>query len=437
MPYVSDHQRWYSIVGIPIFLAFVLVLTVSCAGSSPAPPPPASPPAAALGGGYLDYVGPTSLKERIAGADVIARVRLRSVAAGSERWKVVYHDSHIAAPSKHIGTLEHRFEVLEYLKGSGGGEIVAVVFEFAETFGHDTAQRAASDGSALLAGRDTQWDGREAIVFLRADHPWLLDLPRAGRYWLGGVSTDLGYAGDHYTIASQWDKAWLPAASAGGASGASDTQRFLLEAPRETASGGASGASGEAASTIMLTEMKAEIAAIEREAAAGGGTEAYRDCLYEKYKWRREVDYIKGDGEYFYLRFDESMGSGKPAETFVHSDLQYPVRELSQLPPNWGEYRIVGRDHALFMATQRLTVNTARPLPAGEYKFNPYSTGPEYSICNALPEEEKKRVEVFVTVTAPSGTVHEAFFDPGTIGTAVGADGTNGVLKPTAFSVGG
>ena len=42
-----------------------------------------------------------------------------------------------------------------------------------------------------------------------------------------------------------------------------------------------------------------------------------------------------------------------------------------------------------------------------------------------------------VTVTAPYGTLHEAFFDPVTVGTAVKADGSNGVLKPTSFTVGG
>ena len=41
-----------------------------------------------------------------------------------------------------------------------------------------------------------------------------------------------------------------------------------------------------------------------------------------------------------------------------------------------------------------------------------------------------------VTVTAPAGTLHEAFFDPVTVGTAVKADGSNGVLTPTSFTVG-
>ena len=42
-----------------------------------------------------------------------------------------------------------------------------------------------------------------------------------------------------------------------------------------------------------------------------------------------------------------------------------------------------------------------------------------------------------VTVTAPEGTLHEAFFDPVTVGVAVKADGSNGVLKPASFTVGG
>ena len=38
---------------------------------------------------------------------------------------------------------------------------------------------------------------------------------------------------------------------------------------------------------------------------------------------------------------------------------------------------------------------------------------------------------------SPPSAVHEAFFDPMAIGAGVGADGTNGVLKPAAFTVGG
>ena len=39
-----------------------------------------------------------------------------------------------------------------------------------------------------------------------------------------------------------------------------------------------------------------------------------------------------------------------------------------------------------------------------------------------------------ITVTAPEGTLHEAFFDPVTDGTAVAADDANGALKPATFT---
>ena len=221
-----------------------------------------------------------------------------------------------------------------------------------------------------------------------------------------------------------------------GASGASGEQQFLLDAPSDT--GGASGQPGTP--TITLAEMKTEIAAIEREAAAGGGSKAYRDCLYEKYKWRREVDYIKGDGEYFYKRHDSAIGSGLPAGTLAYARHAPALNEQTPIPTpdwDWGEYRLVGRDKDLFVPRFPSVADTARPLAAGEYKFYHSTWGREHIICGAQPEEEQKRDEVFVAVTAPEGTAHEAFFDPATVGSAVGADATNGVLKPTAFSVGG
>ncbi len=54
--------------------------------------------------------------------------------------------------------------------------------------------------------------------------------------------------------------------------------------------------------------------------------------------------------------------------------------------------------------------------------------------CDYRPESIYKDE---VTAVAPAGTLHEAFFDPVAVGTAVKADGSNGVLKPTSFTVGG
>ena len=80
---------------------------------------------------------------------------------------------------------------------------------------------------------------------------------------------------------------------------------------------------------------------------------------------------------------------------------------------------------------------TARPLPAGEYRINFHDIPPEQLICGGWAAFGKTTLWDYVNVTAPVGVLHEAFFDPVAIGTAVGADGANGVLKPAAFTVGG
>ena len=430
--------RWfiYSIVGAAALLG--LMLYAGCTSDMGTAPPAE----AGLLGSLPFYAGPASLEERIAGADVIARVRLRSVSSGAEL-RELSKDGAL----KHLAALEHRFEVLEYLKGSGGGELVAVVNELVD---HETAERAAEAGAALLAGRDTRWDGREAIVFL-----WY-GLQQRDRYLLGSIITEYGYFGDYYTIASPHDQAWLPAASAGDASSAAqkssaaaasaDAQRFLLDVPGagpsgETAARGASSQAGSAP-TITLAQMKAKIAEIEREAAAGGGSEAYRECLYHKYQWEREVRYFKEgmDGDYFYIRHDQTIASGLSTETLVYTsiDAGYARQKYGETEPSdYGRFVLKGRDEDLFHPRWPGVAKTARPLPEGEYKFYYVYQPKRYVPCDVLPEDELKRIEVFVQATAPIGTLHEAFFDPVAIGAAAGADATNGVLKPTTFTVGG
>ena len=56
----------------------------------------------------------------------------------------------------------------------------------------------------------------------------------------------------------------------------------------------------------------------------------------------------------------------------------------------------------------------------------------DYFPCDFIPD--RPYGEWTVTVTAPSSTLHEAFFDPVAVGTAVKADGTNGVLEPASFT---
>ncbi len=369
-----------------------------------------------------ENLGPTTLEERIAEADVIARARFVSatpVAASRTN------------PAHYIGVVELRFRVLEYLRGSGANEIVALIDD--EGIHYDTSAKALEGAKAIRDRRDTQWDGREAILFLLDDMPGKPSTSQANRYWLGFISTYTD--GDGYTIDSD-HKQWLPDASAGGAgtSSGSDTQRFLLAPPPP--SGGASGQSAST-STITLASLKAKIAA---NTAAIGGSEAMKECLYQKRKWAREAQYRFdriGTGKYFYIRHDAAIGSGLAKGTRAFTD-PYVSQRPATAPASAGDYPLTGRDAALFTTKYPGVADTVRPLPAGTYKFYYGGRPKELIICDGLPKLEQEREEVFVTVTAPTGTVHEAFFDPVTLTAGgVGANSTEGDLKPAAFTVGG
>ncbi|MYD35399.1 MAG: hypothetical protein F4X20_00005 [Dehalococcoidia bacterium] len=420
-------------------LTKLLLLGVAVAGliifagcNAQTEPTPVQQAPTLMSGSGPNYYGVAPLEETIAWADVIARVQLLSVAAVAEQE---------TGQTDYVAALDYRFRVLEYLRGSGGNELVAVAWDGLETF--DSSGSAVTQAQVLKDRRDTQWDGREAILFLKNTHSALPSSSRADRYWLGGIYIDQPWE-DYYTIASRWDKRWLPAASsgAGGASGRSDTQRFLLDAP--TASDGASGASGQSgtAPTITLSDLKAKIATNDREIAAGGGSQAYKDCLHRKLEWAREAQYrldsivrLGGEG-YFYQRYDADLGSGLAEGTIAFTD-PFGSDLPATPPPHAGDFQLTSNDAALFRWEWPRFTNTVRPLPAGEYKFY-YSPRPKESIiCDGTPDLEKKRFEVFVTVTAPTGTLHEAFFDPVTIGTTIGADASNGVIDPDEFTVSG
>ena len=75
----------------------------------------------------------------------------------------------------------------------------------------------------------------------------------------------------------------------------------------------------------------------------------------------------------------------------------------------------------------RRTVTTTRPLPKGVYEFNNHVRAYVYTHCDFYPENNKS-IHV-VNISAPAGTLHEAFFDP--------VEGGEDEVSPGSFSVGG
>ena len=271
------------------------------------------------------------------------------------------------------------------------------------------------------------------------------DLQNTSHYLLGyilhyepSMVTWPSYEGhDAYTIASESYKNWLPAAhgtqgGTGGASGAVETLSFLLDVPSE-----ATGASSPP--TITLTDFKARIANIKSEVAVGGGLNGCQNCIYIKYRVERE---IRNGGTRGYRRFDETIGSGLAGGTLAHTEphaWQFEYEAVLRLPEERSTaiFQLLDRDAELFRIEWPGRVYTAWPLPAGEYGFFYDVSSSSLVPCDGLPEEAKRKQEVFVQVVPLEWTIHEAFFDPVATGSAVGADASSGVLEPAGFSLDG
>ena len=183
--------------------------------------------------------GETSPEELVYLSSVVARVRFLSASAGVRNYPS--DDGRSPAP-----VLAFRFRVVEYLKGSGGEELtVRVLAASPQGGGSDyiispsgdsvirlsptptpDANEALRMAQSKLAERDTRWDDREAIVFLRPSP----------------VSTESGvyeftYRGDwspglhNYAITSDYsnsyvpNRAWLPGVAPAGNAPTGDATR--------------------------------------------------------------------------------------------------------------------------------------------------------------------------------------------------------------------
>ena len=402
-------------------------------------------------GSAMDYRGVQSLESNILESDVIARVSyLRK------------QSSYVLRPdtSSYAWTamLEFRFTVHEYLKGTGPAEIGGIVYMWFET--EAQARLAAAQ---IGAAHDSRWDSREAIVFLYSPSKeavqaaqfvyWGAALPTTSDQYLFGHMIELTtkYSSEAYSVSSVYRKLWLPAAEtpSQGASGAQgnaqtpDDKLFLLDAPAHA--GGASGAVRVTLPTISQGSMKSKITALEAEANEGG-TPEYRKCVETSYLAENIfANAVELRGPFPLYRLRSNIGSGLPAGTVVYDIVDRYAPSTSTLPLTW--FKGTDKDLVTDMNVDfspwydevRYTrrVVTTKPLPAGVYTVNPGGTWHGGMVCARYPAIADNYKEITITVTAPSGVLHEAFFDPVAIGSAVGADGTNGVLKPAAFTVSG
>ena len=411
------------------------------------------------------FMGEASLETRIAKYPTIVRATLNSTS--SEVVGTVGHWQ-----GKYTIVVKFNLSVHEYLNGSGPKSITAVWIYSGFYYNSRSDAEAARPG--LVAQRDTSFDDREAIIFLENEGLPSVNLQGDNLYYIGH-HTDLREGKDGYSLSNRDHKLWLPSVSTSSSTDGrrSATRREYLLAPptdaqvqgrvarNETStppiSGGGSGARSSSGTppTITLTALKAKITTINSELAAGNSSDAYRQCLETKYRYETMVEHAKTIGKDRTFRSKVSridtiydpLPSGAPAGTVnFEQDMygEYPNdrtrtwlegEDADLFEVHYGPNRSRDRDNdgrieAVVDGIKYLqSLRTTRPLPAGEYSFDVKDVSYTVKLCNHIITTPWT-----VTVAEHEHTLHEAFLDPVTDGSAVAADSSNGQLEPAAFT---
>ena len=184
--------------------------------------------------------------------------------------------------------------------------------------------------------------------------------------------------------------------------------------------------------TITLADLRARIAALAAELQAGAGVDGYAACIYGRILRER---YNRAD-PWTPPLIEAALASGVSTGSEVykaknnHRDPQYHRYWLSG--PNAALFQpVIVDDDGQSSTGYTRTLTAARPLPAGEYDVFYNSQLYSRFSCAFVPDDAY--LAVTVTVTAPAGTAHEAFFDPAALGSGVvGRDAARGVLAPAA-----
>ena len=369
------------------------------------------------------YAGDSLIEEKVIDSAVVVRATMTSFSS-----EVI-----VDVDGKYTVVLKFNLNVGEYLKGTGPSSIVAV---WVDGRSYDTTDEANSAKTIILAERDGQWDDREAIIFL---YGVLSGFGASLDAQLQLADHFLIYVGDpyspddFYSLHSKRNKRWLPTATATATSTSStaNSREFLLDVPPPM-------------ETITLGDLKTRITEVTAELNGGDGSEEYRECVKFKYKYMRNQRNFPEErgGPFTTWNIDQSIVSGQAAGTVLDQTHAYGVYPDTKVTI-WVE----GRDSALFDTADGnttasdtdgdgeydtieydLMVKLARPVPAGEYRFDLKENEIAFKLCNFVISNEWT-----VTSIAPEGVVHEALFDPVADGSAVAAGSTIGVLEPTSF----
>ena len=334
------------------------------------------------------------------------------------------------------------FTVHEYIKGHGSDNILVVVrhlYRWDGTLPRRTPlwvpveePAARNTANVELADRNTTWDDRQGLLFLIRD----TDTRYYDLFHMSDVTTSYEsdtvddfvfpvYGGFRRSV---WDytvdtlhRVWLPAHSTTVPSDTNDI-KFITNG------------AADPQPTSSLRDLRARKDALENSLREGADIEGYEACIHGKIARERLYD----ESTYEPVVLESTIASATiGAEVF---------RDSQDHNPNATDYYnfwLSDDDGALFHTARHdddtdpkngydHTLETVRPLPAGTYSVRYNLQHYKYIPCDHKPTTAY--VLLVTNAEAPPLTLHEAFFDPVSVGTTVAADETHGVLKPASFT---
>ncbi len=360
-------------------------------------------------------------------ADVIVVASLVSVTAGFQQNGDVYRPGQIL-----------RFRSSEYLKGTGPTEFVVEVPIVEVKYTQCSMAKALALKAAQysISLRNTNYDQRLGILFLSGP----LYMPtiyegQSDRLSRSASSSATAFNFERENLAvKSWEysidsiaRVWMPAKND------PPTSTSRGRSPRNSDPEYITGRETSPPTVIRLSELKTKISALATRLASGAEIPGFKECV------RGELDRERYYRDYDPYTVYHTIPSGADPDSQALRD--EPVRHGDSV---YRIFHVRGKDASYFQAVivdddddparYSFKYTPSRPLPARLYEVDFTYQLPDEIPCGQIDDPVRLRE---VTVTAPTGTLHEAFFDPVTVGTAVKADATNGALKPTSFTVGG
>ena len=225
-----DTKALFRTILLTLALCAVLSFVVACGDSDELQMPTPTAQILSQAINPIWYV-PPSIDEQILTSAVIIRASLLSATAETE---TVSSDDGVAPTFRPLQKL--RFTAHEYLKGSGPTEAIVIVRGEHTYLTEIEAQEVAE---WTLSSRNTAWDGRQGVLFLRRSFPVEVQESSASGA-SGQTSTQVfRFTMSNYEVQSEWDysinslsRAWLPSENTPSVTGQSlnsGGERFIID----------------------------------------------------------------------------------------------------------------------------------------------------------------------------------------------------------------